>query len=120
MANVTGSILGGMKFFIPAAKDDANAEEIYESIRKFNSEQMNATLSPRRIYRVRGIHNGQEFTATVGEPFERYGEVVIAILVDTSRKLYLICTPDRGVLRGEPYLSGSNEIRDLDVEDFEA
>jgi len=107
-----------MKFFVPAAKDAAQAEEVYEGIRKFNSEQMGATLSPRRIYHVAGVHDGKPFTATVGEQFERLREVVIAILLDTSRDLYFICTPSRGVLRGESYLSGTYEIRG--AEDFEA
>lgn len=107
-----------MKFYIPAAKDAAQAEEVYASIRKFNSEQMGATLSPRRIYRLSGVHNGKPFTATVGEPFESLRQVVVAILLDTSRDLFFICTADRGVIRGEPYLSGAHEIRG--AEDFEA
>ncbi len=107
-----------MKFFVPGAKDAAQAEEIYEGIRKFNREQMQATLSPRRIHSVAGVHDGKAFTATVGEPFERLREVVVAILLDTSRSLFFICTPNRGAVRGEPYLSGANEIRG--AEDFEA
>ncbi|HEV3036473.1 MAG TPA: hypothetical protein VHA33_01550 [Candidatus Angelobacter sp.] len=106
-----------MKFFVFAAKDAAQAEEVYEGIRKFNAEQMGATLSPRRIYSVSGVHDGKPFTATVGQEFERLREVVVAILLDTSRDLYFICTPNRGVIRGEPYLSGSHEIRN--AEDFE-
>jgi hypothetical protein len=106
-----------MKFFIPAATDAANAEVLYDSIRRFNSEQMGATLSPRRIYSVSGVHNGRDFAATVGKPFESPGEVVVAILLDTSRSLYFICTPNRGVLKGMPYLSGSNEV--YSAEDFE-
>jgi len=106
-----------MKFFIPGAKDAAQGEEVYEGIRKFNSEEQGARLSPRRIYRVRGIHNSKPFTATVGEPFERPPETVIAILLDELRTLYFICTYNRGVAQGMPYLSGSNEI--TEVEDFE-
>lgn len=107
-----------MKFFVPAAKDAAQAEEVYEGIRKFNAKEMGASLSPRRIYSIGGTHNSKRFVATVGEPFESLGEPVIAILLDTSRNCYFICTPNRGVLRGVPYLSGSNEIDS--VEDFEA
>src|SRR5260370_21461588 len=98
-----------MKFFIHDAKDAAKAEKVYEGIRKFNTTEMKATLSPRRIYHVAGVHDGKAFTATVGETFERLGEVVIAILLDTSRNVYFICTARRGVLGGMPYLSGINE-----------
>jgi hypothetical protein len=107
-----------MKFFLPAAKDAVQAEQAYEGIRKFNAEQMGATLSPRRIYKVGGVHNGKRFEATVGQPFESFGEPVIAILLDTSRNCYFICTPNHGVLRGMAYLSGSNEMDS--VEDFES
>jgi len=106
-----------MKFFTPEV-DAAQAEKFYEGIRKFNAEGMGATLSPRRIYKVSGVHNGKRFEATVGKPFESLGEPVIAILLDTSRNCYFICTPNRGVLGGMPYLSGSDEIDS--VEDFEA
>jgi hypothetical protein len=38
----------GNKFFIPDAKDAAEAESVYEGIRKFHIEQMGASLSARR------------------------------------------------------------------------
>jgi hypothetical protein len=91
------------KFFIPSAKEAADAEKLYDATRRFNTEQMGATLSPQRIYRVSGVHDGKPFTATVSERFERLGEVVVAILLDTSRNCYFICTPSRGVLRGMPF-----------------
>ncbi len=106
-----------MKFFIPAAKDAPAAESMYDTICRFNTEQMTATLSLRRIYRVSGVHDRKEFTATVGEPFQRLGETVVAILLDTKRNCYFICTANRGVARGIPYLSGSDEIKS--VEEFE-
>jgi hypothetical protein len=106
-----------MKFFLPAAKDVATAEENYEAIRQFNAKNMDATISPRRIYSVSGVHDGKPFTATVGKIFERLAEPVVAILLDTKRNCYFICTPNRGVLRDMPYLSGSGEIHH--AEDFE-
>jgi hypothetical protein len=119
---LTGFLLIGytariVKFFIPATEEPAKAEEVYEAIRTFSIKQMGATLSPRRIYSVSGKHGGKAFTATVGKKFESLGEQVIAILLDTSRSCYLICTPNRGALRGTPYLAGSNEINHS--EDFE-
>jgi hypothetical protein len=110
-------ILRFMKFFIPAASDEANAEVVYDAIRKFNAEQMGATLSNRRIYSLSGVHGGKPYIATVGKPYEPLGEVVVAILLDDTRNCYLICTGNRGVIRGGPYLTGANEIRSC--EDFE-
>jgi hypothetical protein len=106
-----------VRFFVPAANDAAHAEELYGAIYRFNEEQMHAELSARRIHSVRGVHNGKPFAAKVGEPFEVQREIVQAILLDTTRKCYLICTENRGFVRGMPYLSGSNEIRTLDYFD---
>ena len=106
-----------MKFFITDAKDAAQAEDVYQGIRKFHTQEMGAELSPRRIYKLAGTHDSKRFTATVGETFERLGEKVIAILLDAKRDCYLICTPNRGVLRDMPYLSGAHEIHHY--EDFE-
>jgi hypothetical protein len=102
-----------MKFFIPYAKDVAEAENVYDGTRKFNALEMHATLSPERIYSLSGVHDGKRFKATVGEIFERLGEPVIAILLDIKRRCYFICTPTRGVLGGEPYLSGAHEINSI-------
>ena len=106
-----------VRFFVPTIDDAARAEELYSAICRFNKEQMRAELSPQRIHRVRGVHNGKPFVATVGEPFEVPPEVVVAILLDTTRNCYLICTANRGVARGIPYLSGANEIRSVDYFD---
>jgi hypothetical protein len=79
-----------MKFFIPDTKDTAQAESVYEGIRKFHTEQQKASLGPRRIYSVRGIHDGKAYTATVGHTFGRLRETVVAILFDEARKCYLM------------------------------
>ena len=53
--------------------------------------------------------------ATVGEIEPLGGETVVAILDSNT---YLVCTPNRGVLRGMPIMVGKQEV--FDVEDFEA
>lgn len=106
-----------MKFFCPMAKDAAESDRVYEATQKFVGESMGAKLSDRRIYRIRGVHNGKEFEAKVGEHFERLGELVVIILFDAERNLYYVCTPNRGVVRDMPYLVGGAEARH--VEDFE-
>jgi hypothetical protein len=103
-----------MKFFIPSAEDPTAAEKVYDAIVKFNCEQLKATISPKRIYKLDFAHEGRSFTATVGEVFPRLRETVVAILFDTTKKCYLICTAHRGVARGEPYLSGHEEMRDIE------
>jgi len=106
-----------MEFFIPEADDAAQADQVYEGTQRFVSESMGAELSDRRVYRINGVHNGRQFEARVGERFEQAGELVIAILFDPRRNLYYVCTPNRGVAQGHPYLVGANDAGD--VEDFE-
>jgi hypothetical protein len=96
-----------MKFFIPAAKDAEQAEQVYESVAKFN----NAPLSGRRICALAWRHNGNLMSCEVGgEAPSYYGtneEPVVAIL--DCERLYKVCTTNRGVIRGEAILVGKNE-----------
>lgn len=93
-----------MKFFIPAAKDAKEAEEVYEAVAKFN----NAPVSVRRICALAWKHNGMLMSCEVGgEAPSYYGthdEPVVAIL--DCGNLYKVCTTNRGVIRGEAILVG--------------
>ena len=104
-----------MKFFIPHAKDAAEAESVYESIRSVAIESSPYRVVNRRIYRMRWRHEGTTYTSTVGEQDVRLGEEVFAILDATA--VYLVCTPNRGVFRGDAMLVGKDEA--LIVEEFD-
>ena len=80
------------------------AEEIYASVRTFMSK---VAFKPndRRIFSVSYRHNGKNYVSTVGE-LEPEGEPVIAIFETHNPTLYMICTPNRGVVRGDPILAG--------------
>lgn len=103
-----------MKFFIPHAKDDKQAEDVYESTKKFAKQQMSWEIADRRIRKLQYSHEGKDFVAEVGKVESRTGEEVIAIL---ESRTFLICTPRRGVLGGEPMMVGKNDAHH--VEDFE-
>jgi hypothetical protein len=103
-----------MKFYIPYTKNSKEAEDIFESVKKFAVQQMGWTVSDRRIKSIQYNHDGKDFIAEIGKKEDRTGEEVLVILESTT---YLVCTPNRGVLRGEPILVGKNEI--YRVEDFE-
>ena len=90
-----------MKFFIPAAEDATQAEEVYQSIRRFVSEQV-GRLTNKRIFLIQFSHGGKQYNLAVGDRFEDLrGERVIAIL---EGRIYYVCTPNRGVVRGGPML----------------
>lgn len=97
-----------MKFFLPAASSDAQAEEVWTSIRKFAEQTTSWPVSSRRIFSIDYCHDGKDGRAEVGQDETDIREPVIAILESNT---YLVCTPNRGVLRGIPRLVGHNEVR---------
>lgn len=106
-----------MKFFVPAAKDDVEAERVYEATKTFAATQTGFSVGPRRIFSISYHHEGTDFYAEVGQHHERIGEVVVAIL-DTNSGVYLVCSANRSVLRGEPMLVGKHGVKS--ATDFEA
>jgi len=104
-----------MKFFIPHAATRDQGEIVYQSIKKFASQQMAWEISDRRIMFMKYSHDSKEYTVEVGEKEKRTGEEVIAILESTGS--YLVCTENRGVVRGEPIMIGKHEVSL--VNDFE-
>jgi hypothetical protein len=97
-----------MKFFLPAAADEKQAAEGYAAIRKFVEGQI-GPLSPTCYYAIYYRHNGKDLRVRVGEPDPLTGELVIAILrAKRPSGPFLICTPNRGVQRGEPILASSD------------
>ena len=106
-----------MKFYIPNAEDEEQAMQIYDGIRKFLSEQLGADFSNRRVFRLCYRHEGKDYEAEVGRRISLNGELVIAILYEDLRRLYHVCTPNRGVLRGISILVGVNEV--VEAQDFE-
>ncbi len=105
-----------MKFFVPVS-DPREADKAYRTIRLSVAKQMDVTISPRRIYKITGAHEGKPFSAAVGERFEPLDEIVAAILFDDKSKSYFICPLSRGVAKGRPYSTERGEIGS--PEDFE-
>ena len=104
-----------MKFFIPAAETDAEADVILESIAKFIQVQ----LPERRIYKLTFMHNGVEYSVEVGQPAPNYFQAdgpVIAILGDDP---LCICLPERGVIRGSPIYVGRLSVKAIEYFDYE-
>jgi hypothetical protein len=103
-----------MQFFLPFAESPKQAEDTLTAITSFVESQTSGVDPSRGIFRLKFRHNGVDEEAEVGKTFEVTGEPVVAILKGIT---YLVCTPNRGVLRGFPILVGEKEVRQ--VEDFE-
>ena len=78
-----------VKFFIPKAKDDTQAEEVWVSIKKFAEKTLDWDISDRRIFSIAYQKHGEDYYVEVGKPDPRNGELVIAILKSNT---YLVCT----------------------------
>ncbi len=103
-----------MKFFVPHVKDKKQEEIVYEGIKRFAKENLAWEITSRRIFSIQYNHEGKEYYAEVGKEEQVVHEKVIAILESNT---YLICTPNRGIVRGTPILVGKKEA--FSVVDFE-
>jgi len=113
-------------FFIPFVDDPAQAEELWQGTKSFMEEQhgWNA-VTDNRIFRLDYTHNSKEMEAEVGQshayghPFTwdyvpdyddpKAGEYVVAILENAGGP-FLVCTNNRGFMRGEPILVGAGDL----------
>ena len=99
-----------MKFFIPLAEDDAQAERIISA----TSEATGHLIPSPRIYSIEYEHHGKKMIATVGEnPDSYYCEVGPIICILGDDRLLAICTPDRGVTKGIPIFVGRHAVRSV-------
>lgn len=103
-----------MKFFIPAAESLESEQRVYEAIKV----HLGVQFSDRKIRFIRWKHDGSQYEAEVGKSTSFNNELVIAILYDERRRLYHICTPNRGVIRDGAILAGEYSV--LEVIDFNA
>lgn len=106
-----------MKFFLPAAPTAIEAERNYGAIKAHLAQELGADVSPRRVRSLQYVHNGKNYTSVVGEEERDGSGIVVAILFDVTRSLYLVCTPYRGVISGSPILVGEHDVQA--VIDFE-
>jgi hypothetical protein len=102
-----------MKFTVPAAQDREQAEKVWTAVRDFLASLGHKTTS-RRIAGIMFVHNGKSYDLSVGDMHPDLGEPVLVILEGLG--LHYICTPNRGVIRGDPYLVGQS----ASVVEFEA
>ena len=79
-------------------------------LRNLRKDTLDWDVSDRRIFSIAYQKRGEDYYVEVGKPDPRNGELVVAIL---ESMIYLICTPNRGVLRGMPLLIAESELTDI-------
>jgi hypothetical protein len=82
------------------------------------ANELGANFSTRQVRALHYTRNGKIFDAVVGQEESGRLGIVVAILFDKSRSLYLVCTPYRGAIGGSPILVGEHDVRT--VLDFDA
>lgn len=97
-----------MKFFIPFAESDKEAESVYDSIKEFLRTEYSRFSSDERIYRIEFTRDGIDYIETVGDCSQVNGEQIIAIL--QCNGVHHVCTKNRGVLKNEPMLASADCI----------
>jgi hypothetical protein len=100
-----------MKFFIPGANAAEQEQQVYSGIKTFLGKELGAQFSDRRVHILRWRHDGKEYEAEVGKTTNFNGEVVIAILYETQRDLYHVCTSNRGVVCNMSILAGGHSVK---------
>jgi hypothetical protein len=95
-------------------------EQVREGVRKFAEENTGWPVSSRKIKAI-WVNTGRygDIQITLGDNLDSrisdmHGETVLAIFESTT---FLVCTPNRGVQHGLPYLFAKNEV--VKVEEFE-
>ncbi|MEH1774215.1 hypothetical protein [Nostoc sp.] len=95
-----------MKFFVPVAKDDIKAEQVYSAL----AQSLQAPITEKRIWKLQWHDRKIDMECEVGKPlsssYQTGKELVLAIF--ECENLYKICTLTRGGVKGEPILVGKN------------
>ncbi|MEH2388029.1 MAG: hypothetical protein V7K14_20110 [Nostoc sp.] len=95
-----------MKFFVPAAKDDIKAEQVYSAL----GQSLKAPITEKRIWKLQWRDNEIDLKCEIGKPlppsYQTGKELVLAIF--ECENLYKICTLSRGGVKGEPILVDNN------------
>jgi hypothetical protein len=105
-----------MKFFMPYAADDAQAEELYQALKKGAAKNTNFIIGTRRIFGISYHYGGKDQYDEVGKEHERLGEIVFAIFEAApvvGAVIYLICLPNHGVARGVPMMVGRYAVKSI-------
>lgn len=106
-----------MKFFVPYAADDGEAEQVWAAVRMALLGRGLATTR-RRIHALQLAEDGDRHLLEVGMSTPD-GDTVHIILEAGDLDVFYVCTPSHGVLEGVPYVLGldaDNSAIDFDEE----
>ncbi len=97
-----------MKFLIPTIESDKAESFLENTIIKYIESQGYKVLRNKKIYSIIFKHNGKNLIDMVGQISESNKEPIFAIL--ETDDLYLVCTTHRGIVGGEPMITGKDGV----------
>lgn len=110
------------EFFIPLANTDEVAEQTWHAVKKYMEDAHGwDNITDHRIFRLDYLHDGKHMEAEVGAPhphgmrtdWEKFEEVgnpePVFVIFESEGGPFLVCTPNRGVIRDTPILVGGGE-----------
>ena len=103
-----------MKFFVPAASTDEEAESVWQATREHLENVLKCKVSERRIFRIAHAPRVEDIEYEVGKPERGSRETVLVILESFD---YLVCTATQGVVRGRPIVIKRGTVQR--IQDFE-
>jgi hypothetical protein len=96
-----------MEFTVPAASSLDQALDVFNNTKRFMNDKGFYPVN-KAVQHIEYTHDNKREVAEVNEFATITKERVIIIF--ECKNLFLICTRDRGVLRGDPILVGRDEI----------
>lgn len=103
-----------MEFFIPETKP-SQTEAVYTGMMEALKEQLRWPITPRRIFKLKYIHDKKPWQAEVGQ-LERQGNRY-QILAIFESNCYIVFTRDTDGSHGVTILVNKDEV--TDIEDFQ-
>jgi hypothetical protein len=109
------------QFFVHGARDPDGSEVIWNATKAFVEDKQGLVgVTNRRIFRLDYVHGGKHMEAQVGlehdyarpvdyDALEEGEPDVVMVILERVDGLFLVCSYNCGVQRGDPFLVGAGE-----------
>jgi hypothetical protein len=100
-----------MRFYVPSIEENKEEDFLKDSILPHLESMGYSGFIDKRVYSISFFHHGEYLTDTVGEISISNNEPIFLIL--ETDKMFLVCTTHRGILGGEPLITGKSNVESI-------
>jgi len=100
-----------MRFYIPSIEENKEEDFLKVSIFPHLESMGYSGFTDKRVNSISFRHHGEYLTDTVGEICVSNNEPIFLIL--ETDKMFLVCTMHRGIVGGEPMITGKNDVENI-------